>query len=114
MVVARDGFALWGRASTAAYKTGVFVRSGMAIPDGSIAALGPAAQYTEDDQAIALPAGVWTFSRGSEPVRELTIFSERLGMSVSLLQFEKGTPVAEIDDEEPWDTYDQFLAGGQS
>ncbi len=35
-------------------------------------------------------------------------------MSVSLLQFEKGTPLAKIDDEEPWDTYDQFLAGGQS
>jgi len=114
MVVARDGFALWGRASTAAYKTGIFVRSGMPIPDGSIAALGPAAQYAEDDQAIALPAGVWTFSRGSEPVRELTIFSERLGMSVSLLQFEKGPLLAEIDDAEPWDTYDQFLAGGQS
>lgn len=114
MVVACDGYALWGRASTAAYKTGVFVRSGMPIPDGSIAALGPAAKYAEDDQAIALPAGVWTFSRGSEPVRELTIFSERLGISVSLLQFEKDVHVGDIDDEEPWDTYDQFLAGGQS
>jgi len=95
MVVARDGFALWGRASSAAYKSGVFIRSGMPIPDGSIADMGPGAQQTELDRPIALPAGVWTFSRGSEPVRELTIFSERLGMSVSLLQFEKGTPLAE-------------------
>ena len=114
MVVARDGFALWGRASTAAYKTGVFVRSGMPIPDGSIAALGPAAQYAEDDQAIALPAGVWTFSRGSEPVRELAIISERLGISVSLLQFEKVPYLVEIDDEEPWDTYDRFLSGDRT
>jgi len=114
MVVARDGFALWGRASTAAYKTGIFVRSGMPIPDESIAALGPAAQFTEEDQAIALPADVWTFSRGSEPVRELAIFSERLGISVSLLQFEKDVHVGDIDDEEPWDTYDHFLAGGKS
>lgn len=113
MVVARDGFALWGRASSAAYKTGVFIRSGMPIPDGSIAAIGPGAQQTEFDRPIALPAGVWTFSRGSEPVRELAIFSERLGMSVSLLQFDKDSWVGEIDDEEPWDTYDQFVAGGR-
>lgn len=113
MVVARDGFALWGRASSAAYKTGVFIRSDMPIPDGSIAAIGPGAQQTEFDRPIALPAGVWTFSRGSEPVRELAIFSERLGMSVSLLQFDKDSWVGEIDDEEPWDTYDQFVAGGR-
>jgi hypothetical protein len=114
MVVARDGFALWGRASTAAYKCGVFIRSGMPIPAGSIAAMGPGAQQTESDRPVALPAGVWTFSRGSEPVRELTIFSERLGMSVSLLQFDEGGHFADIEDEEPWDTYDQFLAGGQA
>ena len=45
-------------------------------------------------------------------VRELTIFSERFGMSVSLLQFDKDSCVGEIDDEEPIDTYDQFIAGG--
>jgi hypothetical protein len=113
MVVARDGFALWGRASTAAYKCGVFIRSGMPIPAGSIAAMGPGAQQTESDRPVALPAGVWTFSRGSEPVRELTIFSERLGMSVSLLQFDEGGHFADIEDEEPWDTYDQFVGGNQ-
>jgi len=114
MVVARDGFALWGRASTAAYKGGVFIRSGMSIPDGSIAAMDPGALQTESDRPVALPAGVWTFSRRSEPVRELTIFSERFGMSVSLLQFDKDSCAGEIDDEEPMDTYDQFIAGGRS
>jgi hypothetical protein len=113
MVVARDGFALWGRASTAAYKSGVFIRSGMPIPDGSVVAIGPAAQQTESNRPVALPAGVWTFSRGAEPVRELTIFSERLGMSVSLLQFDKDSYFREIEDEEPWDTYDQFVGGSQ-
>lgn len=114
MVVARDGFALWGRASTAAYKSGIFIPSGMPIPDGSIAGIGPTAQQAETDRPITLPAGVWSFSRGSEPVRELAIFSERLGMSVSLLQFDKDSCVGEIDNEEPWDTYDQFIAGGSS
>jgi Zn-dependent peptidase ImmA (M78 family) len=114
MVVARDGFALWGRASTAAYKTGIFIRSGMPIPGRSIAALGPAAQGAEANQAIILPADVWTFSRGSEPVHELAIFSERLGISVSLLQFEKDVHIAEIDDDEPCDMYDQLINGGLS
>jgi Zn-dependent peptidase ImmA (M78 family) len=110
MVVARDGYALWGRASTAAYKTGIFVRSGMPIPDNSIAALGSIA---EGDNAITVPAGVWTFSRGSEPVRELTIFAENLGISISLLHFEDDGRGADIDEESTWDTYDQFVIGGQ-
>ena len=114
MVVARDGYALWGRASTAAYKAGVFIRSGMPIPSGSIAAQGPVAQQAEADRAIDLPAGIWTFSRGSAPVRELAIFSNRLGISVSLLHFEKDANGPAFDDKEPWDTYDQFIAGGQS
>ena len=114
MVVARDGYALWGRASTAAYKAGVFIRSGMPIPSGSIAAQGPAAQQAEADRAIDLAAGIWTFSRGSAPVRELAIFSNRLGISVSLLHFEKDANGPAFDEEEPWDTYDQFIAGGQS
>jgi hypothetical protein len=114
MVVARDGYALWGRASTAAYNGGIFIRSGMPIPHESIAARGAAAQPVKTDRAVALPAGVWTFSRGSAPVRELTIFSERLGISVSLLHFEKHVDLAGLGDEEPGDIYDQFVAGGQS
>lgn len=114
MVVARDGYALWGRASTAAYNGGVFIRSGMPIPEGSIAAQGAASQHADSDRSVALPTGTWTFSCGAPPVRELTIFSERLGISVSLLHFEKGADGAAFDDEEPWDTYDQFIAGGQS
>ena len=108
MVVARDGFALWGRASTRAYRSGVFIQSGMPIPDGSIMAMGSASQHTSSQRPVALPAGIWTFSRGSEPVRELTFFSDRLGLAVSLLQFDRAIDGAEVEDEEPWDSYDQF------
>jgi hypothetical protein len=73
--------------------------------------LGPAALNANADRAAALPAGVWTFSRGSESVRELTIFSDPLGISVSLLQFERGAHVPEFDEEQVWDTSDQFKAG---
>ncbi len=87
MVVARDGFALWGRTSDSALKTGIFIPPGMEIPKESIAARGPDAQGEERNEAIALPKNIWTFSRGSEPVQELAFFSERLGMSISVLLF---------------------------
>ena len=76
--------------------------------------MGTGAQQTQADQSVALPAGIWYFSRGSEPARELTIFTVHLGMSVSLPRFDKDSLVAVIEYAEPWDTYDQFLAGGQS
>ncbi|WP_374330179.1 ImmA/IrrE family metallo-endopeptidase [Aestuariivirga sp.] len=108
MVVARDGFALWGRASTSALDGGVFIRSGMPIPDGSVMAMGSASQHANSARPVSLPDGVWTFSRGSEPVRELAFFSDRLGISVSLLQFDGCGGGANIEEEEPWDSYDQF------
>lgn len=113
MVVARDGFSLWGRASTAAYRSGIFIRSGMPIPDASVASLGSREQQADMDRPVELPAGIWTFSRGSEPVRELTIFSERLSLSVSILQFQEKNCVVEVDDDEPWDMYDHFSAPSQ-
>lgn len=108
MVVARDGFALWGRASTSARDGGVFIRSGMPIPDGSVMAMGSASQHVNSARPVSLPDGVWTFSRGSEPVRELAFFSDRLGISVSLLQFDECGGGANIEEEEPWDSYDHF------
>lgn len=113
MVVARDGYVLWGRASSAAFKSGIFIPSGMPIPDGSVVAQGPGGQQSQSDQAIGVPAGVWHFSRGTEAVRELSVFSERLGLSITLLHFENEDPGREYDDDEPWDTYDQFVGRRQ-
>lgn len=108
MVVARDGFACWGRASAGAAKSGIFVRTGMPIPELSIAARGPAAVDGMIDAPLAHPVGVWTFHRGSEPVRELTVFSERLGLAVSILLFEDDAPATDLEEPEAWDTFDQF------
>ena len=114
MVVATDGYALWGRASAAAYKSGIFVRSGMEIPPNSIAGIGSTGPNAQADHPVALPAGVWTFSRGSEPVRELTYFLNRLGMSISLVHFDRVSSRDELDAEvELMDTYDKFITGGQ-
>ncbi|MFB9972306.1 hypothetical protein ACFFMP_21095 [Pseudoroseomonas cervicalis] len=58
---------------------------------------------------MALPAGIWHFARGSEPVKELTILSERLGLSLTLLQFDDMTGYQVEEEGELWDSYDQFI-----
>ncbi len=108
MVVGRDGFALWGWASDSAKKSGIFIRSGMELPEMSIAGRGPSAQNGEANLPIALPANVWTFARGSEPVRELTIFASRLGQTLSILLFEEVAHRGSLEEPRDWDTYDQF------
>lgn len=112
MVVAYDGYARWGRASDAAVKSGIFIPSGMPIPANSIAGMGSGAS-SEQDQAVQLPEGIWAFRRGSEPVRELTIFSERLGLSVTLLMFDRAAPRISLAEEHVPDAYDQFVRSGQ-
>ena len=114
MVVAREDIALWGRASNAALKSGIFIRSGMKIPEEALAAIGADERGFTSDRPIARPEGVWRFSRGSESVRELAMVSEFLDMSLTILQFEDSVDFAEIADEDPWDTYDQFAAGDGS
>ena len=113
MVVARDGFALWGRASASAYRTGIFIPSGMPIPDGSVAATPRASRNAESDDPVVVPAGVWTFSRGSELTRELTIFSARLDISVSILQFDDDAGDAVLEEESDRDSYDQLTSWEQ-
>jgi hypothetical protein len=109
MVIAREGIALWGRASNAALKSGIFIRSGMPIPDDALAAIGADERGFTSDSPIARPPGIWRFSRGSEPVRELAMVSEFLDMSLTILQFDDAVDVREIDEEEPWDSYDQLV-----
>jgi len=108
MVVARDGFALWGRASKEAYKSGIFIPSGMPIPDGSVITRGPEAQNGERNHPISLPQGIWRFPRTDEPVRELPIFSNRLSQSISVLLFDDAPAISSAEEPSEWDTYDQF------
>lgn len=110
MIVSRDGFALWGRASDAAVRTGIYIRSGMPIPPTSVAALGPAAQGADPSRPIPHPQGVWSFRRGGEPVRELTIFSPRLAQALTILLFEDAPGRYRLYEPSAWDTYDQFMA----
>lgn len=111
MVVARDGFAKWGRASKSALKSGIFVRSGMQIPDDAIATIGADERGFVSEKPVPRPAGVWSFGRVSEPVRELAMVSEFLDISLTILQFDEVVDAQDIDVEDPWDAYDQFQSG---
>jgi len=77
-------------------------------------AAGSASQHTSSPRPVALPADIWMYRRGSEPVRNLTFFSGRLGLAVSLLQFDHVDDGAEVEGEEPWDSYDQFTRDDSS
>ncbi|MBO6756376.1 MAG: ImmA/IrrE family metallo-endopeptidase [Roseibium sp.] len=113
MIVARDGFALWGRASKSALKSGVFVRSGMTMPDNALISQGLRGTGFTSEVPVSQPAGIWSFSRGSEPVRELAMISEFLDISITILQFDAHAKSTDLEEEEPWDAFDQFNAGGQ-
>ncbi len=113
MVVSRDGFALWGRASKPAYKSGIFVRSGMALPELVANEIESSSRGFLSDTPIERPKGVWVFSRGSEPVQEQTLRSEFLDLSISILQFQRTHFSASGEDPREWDTFDQFNSNGR-
>ncbi|MCY4202475.1 MAG: hypothetical protein OXD38_07655 [Aestuariivita sp.] len=71
----------------------------MPIPDDALAAIGLDGRGFVSDSPSSGPAGVWRLSRGSEPVRELTMASEFLDMSLTILQFEGSVDLAEVEYE---------------
>lgn len=83
LVVARDDLILWSRASDPAFKSGVFYRCGTPLPDASMAKNGlPFGDTRAAKNGLELPPGVW---RPDEPVTEMTIFSDRYDVTISLL-----------------------------
>ena len=55
IVVARDGFALWGGASKAAYRSGIFINSGLEIPEKSLVGMGRRHQRCRSADHTAAP-----------------------------------------------------------
>lgn len=105
IVVSRDGFALWGRASKPAYKSGIFISSGMEIPSSSVASQGLLAKGLSD-KPVELKKGTWW---PKEEVAELAIFSEQFGICISILLFgEAPNQWHEKDEENVEDTFDRF------
>ncbi|MGH1467214.1 MAG: ImmA/IrrE family metallo-endopeptidase [Cognatishimia sp.] len=113
IVVSRDGFALWGRASKSAYENGIFVRSGMALPELVSAEIENSSRGFLTDTPIERPQGVWFFNSVSEPVLELTLRSEFLDISISILQFQRTHLSSSSEYPHEWDSFDQFNSNGR-
>jgi hypothetical protein len=96
LVVSRDGYILWSRASRSALKTGAFFRTSgppIAIPPDSLASRQD--MVVDGRAGVELPAGVWF----SEPVREMTIFAEQYDFAVTLLLLENRYGYIQLDQE---------------
>jgi len=104
VVVATNGFVLWGRRSAAAARARIFFPSGTELPPGSLAAGGGGAFLPPEGQNF--PPGVWW----NRPVREVAIFADHYEMTISLLIFEDyGILPDGWEDEEVEDTFERFL-----
>jgi len=111
IVVGKEGFIDWAWSSEPLLKSGVFYRARQIVtelPAASLASL-------EVDQDTGRhghhhPAGVWL---GSEPVREMTVFSPGNKMTISLLLYPDRAPsrweMAELEEEPELDTFDKFM-----
>lgn len=110
LVVSRDGFILWSRASGPALRTGAFFRTSgapVAIPAASLASRQD--MIVDGRAGVQLPAGVWF----PEPVREMTIFAEQYDFAVTLLLLENEYRYTQLDEEPEEDVYDRFASGSR-
>lgn len=108
LVVAKDGFIDWARSSPALLKSGVFYRARketIAIPDKSLAALGPSSGFAE---ATHEP-GIWN---PRERVFESVVFDEYRDLTLSLLVYPAEGPNRwqrnDEDGPQLMDTYEAF------
>jgi hypothetical protein len=113
IVVGKEGFIDWAWSSEPLLKSGVFYRARQEVTELPPAAL--AAQEVDQDtgrHGHHHPAGVWL---GSEPVREMTVFSPGNEMSISLLLYPDRAPspweMAQLEEEPELDTFDKFMGG---
>jgi hypothetical protein len=107
LVVSRDDFILWSRASAAALKTGTFFRTSGApleIPGASLAATQDRA--LDGRSGILHGPGVWF----DEEVREMTIFSEQYDFTITLLLLEDRDRYIQLEPDPEQDTYDRFVS----
>lgn len=105
LVVSREGYILWSRASPSALKTGAFFRTSGApieVPPTSI--VGRQDLLVDGKVGVEHGAGVWF----REPVREMTIFAEQYDFAVSLLLLEDRTRFFNLDTESECDAFDHM------
>lgn len=111
VVVGKDGFIDWAWSSEPLIRTGIYYAARQSVIELPPASL--AAQEVDGEtgrHGHLHPVGVWL---GSEPVREMTVFSPTNEMTISLLLYPDRAPsrseLAELEEEPTPDTFDKFM-----
>jgi hypothetical protein len=107
LVISRDGFILWARASEPAFMSGLFIRSKnvapVEVPSASL--LGRADLADVGREGVDHPPGVWF----SEDCHEITIHSDKYDQSLAILHFGRDTRTfrsfGEADDPDAFDRF---------
>lgn len=99
LVVSRDGFILWSRASKAALKTGMYYKtrgvSPVPVPSGSLAEFAPSRMLTEE--SVEHGPTVW-FNQECE---EIILVSDRYDFTMSLIHFASAETYEAWGEQEP-------------
>lgn len=109
LVVSRDGYILWSRASEPALKSGACFRTSrgpIEVPTASLA--GRQDLVVDGRTGVDLPAGVWF----REEVREMTIFAEQYEFAITLLLLPDERRYGAVDEEPEEDVFDRFTSFG--
>jgi len=88
VIVSNEGFVHWARASDAAYKSGIFMRTRNMMNEMPLASLAVTADFSEQQtHTIDQAESVWF----SEPCREICVRSRAYDQELTVLQFEKAS-----------------------
>lgn len=106
LVVSRDGFILWARSSTRAFKTGLYFKVSGRPPISIPAASLPAQSNVLEDNkgSVKHDAGVWL----SEPCEEVSLISDQYDFAMSLLHFSDIISYSSIEEEPEEDVFDRM------
>lgn len=103
MIISRDGFALWGRASSSATKRGIFIQSGMGIPENSHSS----SNNSTDGKLVSIPPQSWPLTKRAQATHEMSIYSTRIEKTITLVLF-KDNEWVDHDEEQTFDSFDRF------
>lgn len=108
IVVSRDGYILWSRSSTPAFKTRLYFKTvgkpPISIPDESLSAKMATTPLSHKNEITKHNNKIWL----SEPCDEMTLTSDRYDVAISLLHFDDIPSYVEIEEEPELDTFDKM------
>lgn len=104
MVVSNEGFAHWAKTSSAALKSGRYIRTKDVVYELPAQSAAARSDYSDEArQGIMQPANVWF----PEPVLEMCVRSDRYDQEITLLHLESDGPRFQAE-EEIGDVVDRF------